>query len=410
MRKPNEVGLEIGASGAEVRALHEVLARHELVALGAPEPSEESAARYETRAVVTEPEEFTDVTAGALRRLQARLGVAVTGVWDRATAAAEGDCCAESAVDVGGGLLFGDPVMTYRLFNLPSGLPAEEVFPAVSQAFAMWGLVTRLAFRHVHGDGADIEISFKPLSDGVWGNALIELNDDLTWRIRTRENAGDPPFDFITILAHEIGHKIGVDHVPDATALMATCLGSTSRFRTLTSSDIPPAQALWGVPEVATVSSIHGHTAAVEHPDRLLGHRAEGAAGVFLGRFQPTWLHIAPPTPLWSDRHGVRLHAVRLHVRTYGGGIVRDVEVWDGDRRLEKHLVDVRGFGVGQPREHRIVVGVAAKPTVRDAVGISIRVDFDAGYTDADRRVDIISAACEYLVPRQLRDVVVDPT
>ena len=80
--------------------------------------------------------------------------------------------------------------------------------------------------------GPDISGTLNSLSIG-----LIEFNEDLTW-----SDFGFGGFDFFAIALHEIGHVIGLGHVPDTSQIMSDLVVA----KNLGSGDIDGAEFIYG--------------------------------------------------------------------------------------------------------------------------------------------------------------------
>lgn len=110
---------------------------------------------------------------------------------------------------------------------------------AVNAAFAMWSSVANLTFVQVADDGAafntattsgDIRLglhvfdgAFNILAHGYYppvngGSAAGDIHFDIAenWKI----GLGGPGFDITQVLAHELGHALGLDHTGVANSLM----------------------------------------------------------------------------------------------------------------------------------------------------------------------------------------------
>lgn len=148
-------------------------------------------------------------------------------------------------------------------------LSNADVEKAVREAFAAWQKVVPLIFVEMPTDSkeADIVIRFatedhgdglRESFDGPYGilahayppppPALgglagdIHLDDAEAWSVRP----GGEGIDLVTVLAHEIGHSLGLQHSEVAEALMAPAYCGPRRVLHL--DDISAAQDLYGDP------------------------------------------------------------------------------------------------------------------------------------------------------------------
>jgi hypothetical protein len=394
---PDRVGLQVGATGADVKLLHQALTGYGLLVMDDGDgPSDADFPWVVTPAIRHGVDRFTDASELALKRLQMRWGLEPTGVFDSRTLDAfRRVSCFDGADPVRTTARSAETRFTYRIRNFPSGLNAGRVAAAVSQAFAFWASATPLSFHRVTSTDADISIAWEPAGDGpggVIGNALIELDEDERWRIgaEVEQVPVISSYDLITSLVHEIGHRLDLDHSLHNQSVMFEFQDESDEYRQINAIDRALIQEKHGVQEVLALSAIHGNTARAEHPERLEMGRATGPAGIFVGVAQATWLHIGPTIPNLLQDTGVRLHNVRLCVRLHGGARISEVHVWDGDRILEKHVLELRPGSA--PDSIRLQLGVAAKPLLLDGVEISIGVAFDE-----PGRVDVISAGCSLI-------------
>jgi Family of unknown function (DUF6623)/Matrixin len=237
-----------------------------------------------------------------------------------------------------------------------------------------------------------ITVRYVPLGvGGGLGNALIEINSSLPWRYGPGGQQSST--DLVTALAHEIGHKLDLDHSDDPQSIMYYNLSNQRNVRTLPDVDIQAINELRGRPDVIEATNVHGTSVSIEDPDRIekVLRRGQHTRGQALNTV--TWFHFAPPTPARTDGRRLRLHAVRLKVQTQEQIRLAQVHVWDGSSLLQVHLLDLKGDG-GGGHLWDLRLGVARKPLVRDGISISINVDFvNAG----SHQMDFISAGCEFV-------------
>jgi hypothetical protein len=135
----------------------------------------------------------------------------------------------------------------------------RELLPGVREALA-----TAITAWDGEGDPLLLAHSFLPIAIDVSGLAGdIHFNSDSTviWGIED----GSPAIDFLEVMAHEIGHALGLQHIYDVDAIMNPFHGfrfSRNQPIFLLPADIAAIQSLYGagvgsvdpVPEPSTVA------------------------------------------------------------------------------------------------------------------------------------------------------------
>jgi len=120
-----------------------------------------------------------------------------------------------------------------------------------------------------------------------------------------------------------------------------------------------------------------------------------------------TWFHFTPATPILAQGRALRLHAVRLKVRTQSRISLSLVHVWDESAFLQVHRLGLRGETEGSSLWD-LRLGIARKPLVRDGIAISLNVDFINSGSD---QIDLMSAGCEFVPASSVTDLpVIAPT
>lgn len=151
--------------------------------------------------------------------------------------------------------------LTWRLTQpLPvtEGMSLAQQNEAIESALALWAEASSLTFEQVEHGNPDIEISFAggshgdPFSfDGAGGTlghayfpgtmlaGQVHLCQAEAWSTTPTEDQ----FDLFTVVLHELGHTLGLEHSLDADAVMAP---GYQKFTALSAKDITAIQALYG--------------------------------------------------------------------------------------------------------------------------------------------------------------------
>ncbi|KAJ6655688.1 hypothetical protein lerEdw1_004741 [Lerista edwardsae] len=166
--------------------------------------------------------------------------------------------------------------LTFRLVNWPSYLPPQQVRLAVTAAFELWSNVSSLVFWEATGDSADIRLTFfhGDHNDGVDnafdgpGGALAHaffprrgeahFDNDERWSLDSGKGRN-----LFVVVAHEIGHTLGLEHSPVRNALMSPYYKKLGKDFVLSWDDILAIQNLYGKPPRGS---------AVQLPGKLFTH------------------------------------------------------------------------------------------------------------------------------------------
>jgi len=143
-----------------------------------------------------------------------------------------------------------------------SGVRPDRLAALSAAAFEMWSEAASVDFRPARaGETPDILIGAQARPQGiafanVWPDrsraksgvaplvrATICLNPALDW---TDDASGPADYDFVTVLAHEIGHTLGLDHPGPIGALMG--YSDQGDVDWLMQGDIAGARLIYGVP------------------------------------------------------------------------------------------------------------------------------------------------------------------
>ncbi|XP_032699157.1 matrix metalloproteinase-28 isoform X2 [Lontra canadensis] len=150
-------------------------------------------------------------------------------------------------------------LLSYRLVNWPQHLPEPAVRGAVRAAFQLWSNVSALQFWEAPATvPADIRLTFfqGDHNDGL-GNAFdgpggalahaflprrgeAHFDRDERWSLSRRRGRN-----LFVVLAHEIGHTLGLPHSPAPRALMAPYYKRLGRDALLSWDDVLAVQGLY---------------------------------------------------------------------------------------------------------------------------------------------------------------------
>ncbi|XP_009512512.2 interstitial collagenase [Phalacrocorax carbo] len=150
--------------------------------------------------------------------------------------------------------------LTYRILNYTPKMRQADVDEAIQKALSVWSNVTQLTFQKIEDKEADIMISFayrdhrdnSPFDgpngqlahafqpgEGIGGD--VHLDEEEAW------TKGGRGYNLFIVMAHELGHSLGLSHSNDPGALMYPTYSYTdpNEFR-LPQDDIDGIQAIYG--------------------------------------------------------------------------------------------------------------------------------------------------------------------
>ena len=190
----------------------------------------------------------------AVESYQRFVGIPVTGEADEATLAhmCQRRCCRpDNPHHASAGSKWGKLNLTWKFSNYDSDIPQNEISDSFNKGFGVWSAVTPLTFTEVLFDQkADINISFKTLDTvgqvlaQAWfppvGTMEFDKSELWSWKLPI----GRGQVDLATVVAHEAGHVIGLEHSNVQGSQMAPVYAGPMRF--LAQDDIRRAQAIYG--------------------------------------------------------------------------------------------------------------------------------------------------------------------
>lgn len=194
--------------------------------------------------------------------------LAITPLEDRTVPAGFGNAWVDTNLTVSfvpdGTDVDGAPSSLFR--TLGARATTAEWQAAIKTAFQTWAVPTNLNFSFVSDDGrplgtpgpvqgspfvGDIRVSARPLSDNVlaianpfdlispWAGEVV-LNSNKVFDTDGSADAND----LYSVLLHEAGHALGLEHSADPASVMQSCY---NRVTALAPADVAAVQALYGV-------------------------------------------------------------------------------------------------------------------------------------------------------------------
>ncbi|XP_063312741.1 matrix metalloproteinase-28 [Pelobates fuscus] len=160
--------------------------------------------------------------------------------------------------------------LTYQILNWPWYLSPHQVRQAVKAAFQLWGNVSSMAFSESMSGSADIRLAF---FDGDHNDGAINAFDGPGGALAHAffPRRGEAHFDnaehwslngrgrnLFVVLAHEIGHTLGLQHSPFKNALMAPYYKKLGKDYLLNFDDILAIQNLYGAPPSGKLVQLPG--------------------------------------------------------------------------------------------------------------------------------------------------------
>lgn len=182
------------------------------------------------------------------------IGLPVTGVFDQATIVTMCERRCNHPDPIGKAaqtMKWRKNDLTWKFVNYTLDIPQHEISASFNAGFGVWSAVTPLTFKEVLGqERADIEITFKTLDTQgqvlaqAWfpESGRMEFDEAEKWSFKLPLLRGE--VDLATVVAHEAGHTIGLEHSNVRGSQMAPVYAGPMRF--LTPDDIARAQSLYG--------------------------------------------------------------------------------------------------------------------------------------------------------------------
>lgn len=188
---------------------------------------------------MTPEERIAELGFASVAEYQVFHGLPVTGVVDAATKASLSIprfCAVKDKLEIGEGMpRWGKHDLKYAVLGALPQIPLESMKRAAQIAFDRWAAVCDIRASHVQnaGEAADILMSTGSI-DGpgsvlAWselpGNGTMRQLKQMygkseNWVIADSVPVG--PIDLIRVMCHEIGHALGLAHLPAGNLLAAT--------------------------------------------------------------------------------------------------------------------------------------------------------------------------------------------
>jgi len=329
--------LALGSQGPQVEALHQQLAMRGYL------PNEELAQlRPQWRPIVetapTDPSVFDESTDLAVRSFQANYGLEATGRVDASMRAilAEHACGTPDGIDVadpthkwapGGNFNFNDNVTwAFTGFRSSDTTSTKATLRALAAAaLATWEEPSRFSFTQINPiGGVDLQIFFSPTRPGglpwngfaAWAtDRKVYLNPSAPFSLDNSPSSTE--IDLQSVLLHEIGHLLSLNHSGYSSAVMYGSLNNGTKKRNLTADDRVGiiakeskfAATISSVLDVAAKSSANSRTLYIlfgqnGNGGREIWRRVDGAWEKLPGRA----VRIAVGTTAWAVNSADQLY------------------------------------------------------------------------------------------------------
>ncbi len=147
------------------------------------------------------------------------------------------------------------------------------------------------------------------------------------------------------------------------------------------------------MPDNSFTSWVHGSSMQVEYPNRITAVRHTGPFVRIEGsEGQNTWVHFPVPTPTVSNGNKVKAEAALVSFRTQSFAAVKEVIVYDGEKRIAEHMdIDLKGNHLDARFE------VPGTPEVEKGINIVVGVVFDYNSPNVrSMQIEIVGAGIEF--------------
>ncbi|KAM4700323.1 matrix metalloproteinase-28 [Discoglossus pictus] len=165
--------------------------------------------------------------------------------------------------------------LTYQIVNWPWYLSQYQVRQAVKAAFQLWGNVSSLIFSEEAQGPADIRLAFfdgdhndgtRNAFDGPGGalaHAFFPQRGEAHFDNAEHWSLNGKGRNLFIVMAHEIGHTLGLQHSPFKNALMSPYYKKLGKSNVLNVDDIWEIQNLYGAPPSGNLVQLPGREFSV---------------------------------------------------------------------------------------------------------------------------------------------------